>query len=111
MDGDGESVRRGQLALGADEDSAHVQAILITDSTGHFEAAVRTTGEVAAHALSRGVGRSVSRALFLPEGRRTEAGDFVLAAPGDDLERDPDGGRGALLGGRFIFDERGRVVH
>lgn len=82
LDGDGESVRRGQLALGADEDSAHVQAILITDSTGHFEAAVRTTGEVAAHALSRGVGRSVSRALFLPEGRRTEAGDFVLLGPG-----------------------------
>lgn len=82
FDGDGEPVHRGQLALGADEDSVRETALLITDSTGRFEAAIRTTGEAAAHATSPGVGRSVSRALFLPEGRRTDVGDFVLLGPG-----------------------------
>ena len=36
-------------------------------------------GDVVAHGESEGVGRSVGRALFLPEARRTEVGDFLLA--------------------------------
>jgi hypothetical protein len=82
VDGDGKAVPRGQLSVGADESSAHVQSLLATDSTGHFEAAIRTSGAVALHAACRGVGQSVSRTIIVAEGRRTELGDFVLLGPG-----------------------------
>jgi len=81
IDGEGDAVRRGQLSFVTDEGSSHTP-LVVTDSTGRFEAAVRTPGDVIAHATSPGIGASVERALFLSEGRRTEAGDFVLLGPG-----------------------------
>jgi len=66
LDGEGSAVPEGRLAFGADEANAGQEAQFTTVS----------------HFTTVSTGRSVGRALFVAEGRRTEVGEFVLLGPG-----------------------------